>query len=216
MSAAFPARLEAVERRLRLLVILDTCGGVGLDPISGHALHALAYLTDALAPVWNLPVAEAELLKRRHRPFFPALQADLDWLVGAGLVLVHEFSYEPDEDRHGWRLAASYRLALEPATRVLVAAKGLPGLGTGVAFTREVVLASAGLGEVGVAQIGDVDAAYTSHLVDLGGVLDLDDGRLNATASAAKRFGELVDPGYQISSAELVHLYVRHLYRRAA
>lgn len=106
MPRVLPDRLQAVERRLRLVVLLDTCAEVGLDPVSGHAIHALAYLSDALAPVWNLPVVETELLKRRHRPFFPALQADLDWLVGAGLVSVHKFSYERDEDGHGWRLVA--------------------------------------------------------------------------------------------------------------
>lgn len=216
MTEVLSAGLQAIERRLRLLVILVTCGDVGIDPVSGHALHALAYLTDALAPVWNLPVAEAQLLKRRHRPFFPALQADLDWLVGAGLVHVHKFSYERDDDGHGWRLVASYRLALGPASRVFDAADRLEGLKTSVSFVREVVLASAALGELAVSQVGDVDAAYGSRLVDLGGVLDLDGERLNATAFAARRFGQLVDPAYRMSSAELVHLYVRHLTRRAA
>ena len=216
MDATEVRRLQAIERRVRLLAILEACGDVGIDPVGGHAVHALAYLTDALAPVWHLPISEGQLLKRRHRPFFPALQADLDRLVGMGMVEVPRFAYERDDDGSGWRLDADYRLMRGLSDPVLSVASTLEGQRTRFSFVREVVRSAAGLGEFGVSRIGDVDASYTDALVDFNSVLEFGSREGSASVRAARRFEDFVGAEYPISSAELVHLYMRHLYSRAA
>ena len=83
-------------------------------------------------------------------------------------------------------------------------------------FVREVVYAASGLGPSGIDDLGQVDAAYSDPLIDVGNVVDIDTeaGRANATARVALRFGELTQDSRELTDAELVHLYVRHLYAR--
>src|ERR1700722_5033461 len=88
-----PVELQATERKLRLIAILDACSLVGLSPTSIATVHTIAYLADALAPVWNLPILDGQVLKRRLHPFFPRLQRDLDLLVGQGVVHVARVRY---------------------------------------------------------------------------------------------------------------------------
>jgi hypothetical protein len=191
-------------------------------PVTADTVHVLAYLTDALAPVWHLPIINAQLLKRDDRPFFPALQRDLDWLVGSGVLFVHDFDYAR-VDGEGWRLSASYSLNGDAARRVLQVSSELSSQRTTATFVREVVLAGSGLGDDELSAIGDIDAAYSSETTDIGGVLDLETQRgetgkkseVNRSAAVAVRLGELAGASFAMSDAELVHMYVRHLYSRA-
>ena len=73
---------DALRRRIRLLLLLDGSERAGLAPINVRRLHTYAYLSNVLAPVWNTRVFDGSLLKRRGGPFYPALQHDLDRLVG--------------------------------------------------------------------------------------------------------------------------------------
>src|SRR5260370_41554412 len=114
-----PVELQRTERKLRLVAILDSCRLVGLSPTSVTILHTIAYLTDALAPVWHLPILDGQILKRRQHLFFPSLQRDLDLLVGHGVVQVSRVRYVSSEEESGWRLDAYYALESEFSTRVL-------------------------------------------------------------------------------------------------
>ena len=116
MSRLLPVPLRAVERRLRLISLLAISEESGLTPAPISNIHLLAYLTDALAPVWHLPVLDGQLLKRRRQPFFPSMQRDLDRLVGMGIVRVVRFDYVESEGIGGWRLDAEY----EPVTDLVV------------------------------------------------------------------------------------------------
>lgn len=221
LSSLLPVGLRHVERRTRLVQILGACAEVGMVPASGAAVHVFAYLTDALAPVWHLPIVNAQLIKRESRPFFPALQQDLDGLVGAGVVLVDAFDYG-QEDNGGWRLSAWYRLNVEAARSVLELSSELQSQRVGAAFVREVVLAASGLGDDELNSIGILDAAYSSEITDIGEVLDLDTQdrelgtsvELNRSAAVAVRLGELASTSLALSFSELVHMYIRHLYSR--
>src|SRR5437016_336881 len=79
---------ESVRRRVRVIALIDAAENAGLNPIPILRLHALAYLSNVLAPVWNMPALDGKVLKRRGGPFYPALQRDLDFLVGAGVVVI--------------------------------------------------------------------------------------------------------------------------------
>ncbi|MDG4814689.1 hypothetical protein O7628_04070 [Micromonospora sp. WMMD956] len=206
--------MQQIERQLRLIAIFDAAEEVGLYPVDVRTLHTLAYLADALAPVWHLPILDGQVLKRRTYPFFPALQHDLDLLVGLGVVQVDSFAYEEDwED--GWRLSAGYFLNRSFADRIIDEINQHHLAERSHAFVREVVYAASAIGVEGIEQVGIADAAYSNPVVDVGGVVDIDGEQgVNATAKTALRFKALTREQTNLSDAETVHLYVRHLYSR--
>ena len=205
-----PLELRDVERQLRILAILTASEELGLVPLPVDALHAIAYFTDALAPVWNIPVIDGRILKR-HRPYYPALQADLDRLVGLGVTVIEDVHYAQAEDE-SWRLAGSYRLNHSFADPILVCAESMAQQAQGLRFVREVVFATSGLGVSGVSEASAVDATYSDPLIDIGGMIDVaPDDELNTTTRVALRFGHLVSG---LSTAEMTNLYVRQLYAR--
>ncbi len=67
----------SLRRRVRLVVLLDAAEAAGLVPIKILRFHAFAYLSNVLAPVWDLSVFDGKGFKRRGGPFYPALQRDL-------------------------------------------------------------------------------------------------------------------------------------------
>jgi hypothetical protein len=200
---------------LRLIGILDAAEEVGLTPMPILSVHAIAYMADALAPVWNLPSLDSQVFKRSRQPFFPRLQADLDSLVGKGVVVAEGLGYE-SIGSDGSRLVADYELRRIWAEPILKEARRYESQNRDLEFVREVVYATAGLGVAGLSQIEFADAAYGDPLVGIGGVVDIDrnDGRPNATARAALRFGELGDDSQVLTEAEKIHLYVRMMYSR--
>lgn len=205
-----PVELRDVERKLRILGILDAAEQIGLTPLSVGPLHAIAYFADALAPVWNMPIIDGQILKR-YRPYYPALQDDLDRLVGSGVVEVSAVSYVQVEGG-SWRLEGNYKLHRAFADRILASAKDMPQQARELTFVREVVFATSGLGASGVEEASDVDAAYADPLIDVGGVIDVaPDAAPNSTAQVALRFGTLLSG---LSTAEMTNLYVRQLYSR--
>lgn len=209
-------RYESVERKVRLLTILRAAADVGLDPVRVDTIHALAYLTDALSPVWGFPPLDVTVLKRAATPFFPVLQRDLDSLVGQGLVRVVRLDYLESEDGRGWRLDADYVLDVDMSAPAMTAIGSLQEQARRASFVREVVYAASGLGPAGVDDIGSLDATYSSPLVDVGGVIDIgsDPESSNPTAAVTFSFASLAGDGRRLSQAELVHLYLRHLYSR--
>lgn len=209
-------RHDATQRHVRLLTLLRSAAEVGMEPLALDAVHALAYLADALSPVWHLPPLDGQLLKRELRPFFPELQRDLDELIGLGVVEVVRFEHIAAEDGSGWRLDAEVRLVPEHARPVLAAIDGLPEQASKAAFVREVVYAASGLGLDGVNGIARLDASYSDPTVDVGGVIDVGPGSTNLSARAALTFRTLAGADRRLTEPELVHLYVRHLYKRMA
>ena len=212
MSRLLPEPLRAVERRLRLISILTAAVETGLAPVPISHVHLLAYLTDVLAPVWHLPVLDGQLLKRRQ-PFFPAMQHDLDRLVGMGVVRVVRFGYVKSDGGEGWRLDADYEPVSESASPILAEVEQHDQLRQVHSFVREVVYAASGLGAAGITEVAGVDATYSDPLVDLGGLIDIIEAP-SRTVHVAQRFAELAGDERRLTDAELVHLYVRHLYSR--
>jgi len=217
MTAPLSGLLHRTERRIRIISILRWAVPAGLSPVKLDIVHSLAYLADALSPVWNLPILDGQLLKTT-RPYFPALQHDLDELVGTGLVEVTRFKYSPlSASASSWGIDADYVLREDRTQPIFDEITRHPEQVRGMEFVREVVFAASGLGVEGLIGIGGLDAAYSDPQVDLGGLLDVNPelGRSNKTAQAASRIATLIsDSDHRFSDAELVHLYVRHLYSR--
>jgi hypothetical protein len=174
----------------------------------------MAFFADALAPVWSLRLLDAQLLKSRAGPFSPALQEDVDALVGRAVVEPFDVKHLRDADG-AWRLDANY--ALTPlAEPVLERGMLLPHLAAEISFAEEVVLAVSNLTPTAIDQVADTDATYGDIEVAFGEIVDMqqDDHEPNLSAQVALRFGELLSAEVRLSPAEMVHLYVHELDKR--
>lgn len=212
-TALTDAQVYEARRSVRLLTILRCAEETGFTPVPGAAIHTVAYLADALSPVWGLPLLDAHVLKQRTRPNFPALQRDLDVLVGRGLVQVNDVAVSARVgDESPIKATFSLTDLSNPALELIV---GSTYFEREFSFVREVTFAAAALGPAGLAGIGTVDASYADPFADVGSVIDLGSpsSMSQTSAEVARRFRELA-PATELSDAQLVHLYLRHLYSR--
>ena len=208
-------RVETIRRRLRVIALLAGARRAGTAPLAIPELHALAYFADALSPVWDLQLLDPRLLKRARGPFSPALQADVDQLVGSGVVAPTRLEHVEDPDL-GWRLDAAYRLHWPFASRILEEARRHERWDVEVRFVEEIVLAFAALPRDHLVAAVSTDAAYGDAEVAAGRLVDIarDEMHPNLTAQVAMRFRHLLEPEIRLQPAELIHLYARELDRR--
>ncbi len=203
----------SLPRQLRLLTILDGAERAGIAPLEARQIHLIAYLTNALAPVWNLEPLTSELLKLYGAPYDAGLQQDIDRLVFSGLVLCSDLSYYQDESLK-WRVSALYELNRPIADALLQELRYLPDEQTTADVAAEICLAISALPPEAVERSLGLDAAYSSGESSVGSLLNLyDDNRTNRSSSAANLFGSLAPEGTSFSPTERVNLYIRHLYR---
>jgi hypothetical protein len=195
-------------------MLLDAAENAGLTPIPILRLHMLAYLSNVLAPVWEMPVLEGKLLKRRGGPFYPVLQGDLDRLVGMGVVFISKLSHERDLDGR-WRLEGSYQLNRRFADRILDGLASFQSEQRVRGFIDELAFAMSALSFEEIDASASEDATYSDPVIDIGNVVDFAEWRhTNYSAAAARQFRFLLPGGAQATPGELLHLYVHHLQAR--
>jgi hypothetical protein len=168
--------IPTLRRKIRLVVLLQAAENAGLIPIPIMRLHMLAYLSNVLAPVWDMPVLEGKLLKRRSGPFYPVLQGDLDRLVGTGVVFVANLSHVLDEDGR-WRLEGSYRLNHEFADRVVEGIEAFSPERHVRQFIDELAYAMSALSFEDIDSAAEEDATYSDSVIDVGSVVDFAEWR---------------------------------------
>lgn len=197
-------------RQIRILLLLDGAADAGLEPVPLPILHSLAYLSNALAPVWNLQPFDGKVLKRRGSPFYPVLQWDVDHLVGRGIVKVNDVRYSQYDGQ--WRIDASYTLNELVAPKILLAINDTgyePGLKE---FCSELAQAVASLPYDLLTAILGEDASYGDPTIEVSNVVNFGEGRsVNFTANSAEAFR----PDLALTPSERVHMYVQHLQDRA-
>jgi len=209
-----PAAQTAFEDEVRCVQLLDASRRAGMEPIKFGHLHAFAYLTEALSPVWGVHASTGEVLKREGLPFFPRLQAALDRLVWRGLVEIDDFSYVQD-DRQKWTLDATCHLARARATEMLKRLNSFEEERDRSDLFLEIAL--------GLAQSDDVsdvflnDASYSDPSTSVDRLIEFAPATSeNLSARVADQFSQLINPGHGIASGERVGLYMAHLRRTAA
>ncbi|WP_127837608.1 hypothetical protein [Burkholderia gladioli] len=202
--------LLSVRQQLRLVELLDAADQAGLSPIRLRPLHALIYLSNVLSPVWDLTPIDGKLLKRFGGPFYPLLQAQIDRLVGSGIVLATDISHIED-GLEGCRLDASYQLEPRRAASILKCAHDQVFDIDFYKFSRELALAFAALPFEIMERISSEDATYGDRNIDAGNVIDFSEWQQrNFTANVATNYGR----GRNLTSGERLHLYVEQLYGR--
>jgi hypothetical protein len=206
--------LGGLQRRIRLVMLLDTAGQAGLLPIPILRLHTLAYLSNVLAPVWDMPALEGKVLKRQGGPFYPALQHDLDRLVGMGVAVILGLDHVLDEDNR-WRLEGSYQLNRAFADRIVDRLSDFESERRLATFLQELAFAVSTLSDDDFDQAMTEDATYSDPLIGVGNVVDFAEWqRRNYSANAARYFDNLLPGGARATPGEKLHLYVRHLHSR--
>lgn len=208
-----PTPVDGLRRRVRLVMLLDAAENAGLVPLNILRLHAFAYLSNVLAPVWNMPILNGRVLKRHGGPFYPDLQQDLDRLVGMGVTVISGVGHVQDEAKR-WRLEGAYRLNrrfADPILNSLIAFPDEIRLGS---FIAELAYALSALSDDEFDKAVSEDATYSNPMVTVDNVIEFADWRSrNYTANVAEKFDHVM-PGGNASPGEKLHLYVRHLHRR--
>ena len=202
---------DALRRQVRLLMLLNGAERAGIVPIRLHHLHIYAYLSNVLAPVWESRVFEGHLLKRRAGPFYPALQHDLDQLIGRGMVLIREVRHYEDVDRQ-WRLDGALSLNHELSDGVLEAIDTFARLREIQSFLQEIAYAVSSLSDSEFDVVPGKDPTYSDSSFAYDNVVEFSKwSDLNYSVNAARNFKSLSE---SVTPGELLHLFVRHLHRR--
>jgi hypothetical protein len=199
-----------------VLALLDALSGASIFDAPLRVLHELAYLSNVLAPVFDLTPINASLLKRQGGPYYPELQDTIDCLVGRGMVIASNIRYVHIPEENRYRLQAKYRLNLELAGASLNAYKKLYADTGEPFFIKELCAAYSMLADDELGTTFQFDARYADADIDNNEVIDFgqwaDATKANFSRNAAMSFrpGETLQPG------ERIFMYIEHVQRRAA
>jgi hypothetical protein len=209
------AFIASMRRRVRLVILLDSADRAGMVPLKLSRLHAFAYLCNVLSPVWDMPSFDGKVLKRKGGPYYPDLQRDLDCLVGLGVALITELGHAKDADNN-WRLEGSYALNQKFAAPILRTISSYSEEVRISVFIRELAFALSAIDGPTLDAAVSEDATYADPTITYGNVVDFDEWKKdNYSADVADYFERITPSGKNTTAAEKIHLYVRHLYRRA-
>ena len=202
---------DTLRRQVRIILLLDGSERAGIAPIRVRRLHTYAYLSNVLAPVWKQRVFDGHLLKHRGGPFYPALQRDLDRLVGMGLVHISDVSHYLNEDGE-WCVDGEFSLNYQLAGKALEIITSYPREMALRSFLLEVAYAVSALSDSEFDRLSKEDPTYSDPNVSFENVVDFEAPNIpNYSANSALHFSSLVAGA---TPAELLHLYVRHIRRR--
>ena len=206
--------LVAVQRQVRILMLLECASRAGIAPLTSTQLHALAYLANVLAPVWDLVPESDALLKLRGGPYYPQLQRDVDRLAALGLVTVTGTSFEQWDDG-AWRLDGQFSSSPELSRKILDHALSFDDERRLHSLILELCLALSALGSDALVDTALADATYSNPGVRFGREIDFSPwGKANASAELASYFEFLMPQSIRGGMSENVHLYVNYLQGR--
>jgi hypothetical protein len=201
-------------RWLRLIGLMDAADWAGLSPIGTPALHSLSYLAEVLSPIWSMRPSDGKVLKAAANPYFPALQQDLDRLIGMGMVAVNHLMVVKAGQGPS-RLEGTFSLNREFADPVLNALRKMADERDFLQFLQQVAQAYAQLSDEELADAMTEDATYGDSNVDAGDVIDLgewSDAQSTPTARAARAIRSF--SSRELMPAETIDIYVMHIVER--
>lgn len=214
MTESSAVRVLPTLIRSRLLQMLLALERVGGTPIDTRSLHAFAFFANVLSPLWDLHPLEGSVLKESGAPYFPALQRELDGLIGEGFVTVVSLSQTADGE-----LEATFRLAKDRAVPVLEVVQSLPDEASAVDFLTELADAFVEIRPDRRDDAAVADAAYSDPAVAEGRIVDFAEWvsptKGNAAWNTAQQFQKYVPPGTTLNRAEKLVMYMRLMKRRA-
>ena len=204
-------------RRTWLVLLLDGAAKAGLTPVDQTVIHQAAFLANALAPVYDLPIEHGLVTRWKRGPFFSEVQWDLDRLVVMGLATLH--SAETREDGEGWWFRARYATGLR--TRAFLAEiEHLEQVQRWSRFHRELMASLASLPDSDLRWATLADANYANtvdgDLLASEVVIDFDDHRKrNFTTRTVRRIDRQLPKGIALEDRDRIHLYLGYLAQRS-
>lgn len=209
MTTSYGSYVDPRRRQIILIGLIDAVERSGTRPVEAKRMHTLWYLANALAPARGLAPFDAAVFKTDKQPYFPGVQADIDSLVGRGLLAVADLATTDD----GLRIQGRFVVNRDFCDRVLSSMRGIPEEANLLDFLDDVVQATNRLSDVEQAVALTQDATYGDPRVDTGNVVDL--GRWihpDATTPTQYVLAKLQSvAGRKLKPAELMELYMDHL-----
>lgn len=204
--------------RAKLVQMFDALERVGGTPIEESAFHSFAFFVNVLSPLWDLYPFEGSVLKERGAPFFPAVQLELDTLVGAGLVKVTDLAISKPNPDSSRRLLASFSLEREKCADLLAGIRRLPDESQSEVFLLELADAFVGIRPELRDDAAIVDAAYSDPSIAEGRIVDfaewVSSTKDNASWRVAQEFQRFAPDNVSLSRAEKLVMYMRLMKRR--
>lgn len=204
--------ISYIRRRVRLLQLLEAAERAALAPIDTDKLHAFAYLSDILSPVWGLAPFDKRILKTGRPPFYPDLQREVDRLVAMGLFEVSKLSYCKAPDG-SMIFQAHYALRFQsPHGRLLrEALEADPEASADQAYLDELARALASIRDEDIAAAAAEDATYDDPTVPAGDVIDFGEAKRRARTEEATKSLELLFPDVRLTPARRLYMYAHYL-----
>jgi hypothetical protein len=197
-----------------MLSAIERTGGAA---ISLESLNAFAYFVNVLSPLWDIEPVEGSVLKD-GAPRFPSLEAELDKLVGEGLVRVASLAIEAAVESSP-AFTALFRIDAVKADPVLKIIQTLPDELSSEGFLLELAAAFLDIRPDLQDDAAKKDAAYSNPKVSTGRVVDFAEWvsptKGNASWNVAQSFQRYVPKGVTLSRAEKLVMYMNLMKRRA-
>lgn len=210
------ASLEARKRPIRVLALLDALADASIFDAPLRVVHELAYLSNVLAPVFELAPFSASLLKRQGGPYYPELQETIDLLVGRGMVLASHIRYESVPEEKRYRLQANYRINRRLAEPVLTAYREVYADTGEPFFIGELCAAYSMLNDQELGQAFRFDARYADKDVNNNDVIDFGQWVSAANTNFSRNAAISFRPGESLQPAERIFMYIEHVQRKAS
>ena len=197
-----------------MLSAIERTGGAA---ISLESLNAFAYFANVLSPLWDIEPVEGSVLKD-GAPRFPSLEAELDKLVGEGLVRVASLAIAAAVEGSP-AFTALFRIDTAKAAPVLKIIQTLPDELSSQGFLLELAAAFLDIRPDLQDDAAKKDAAYSNPEVSMGRVVDFAEWvsptKGNASWNVAQSFQRYVPEEVTLSRAEKLVMYMSLMKRRA-
>lgn len=77
------------------LICVTEASRMGLVPLAAAQIHVLLYLSNTLAPLFDVVRVRGRILKRGKYPFYPDVQPELDRLAFSGILSIDRVDFGP-------------------------------------------------------------------------------------------------------------------------
>jgi hypothetical protein len=215
MSARF--EIEVMSVRARLLQIVSKLESASGAHVSFQDIHLFFYFTNVLAPLWQVsPIADS-VLKDSWGPYFPALQAEVDRLIGMGFFKVESFNFRRASSRA--RTEGYVTLDHTAAEPVLACLRELPDESSIESFLDELSFAYCDIEDTRRDEATLSDATYSDPSISNNRLIDFSEHGLrgaDASVRVAHQFQKYAPSAVQLTQAEKLIMYMRLLKGRAS
>jgi hypothetical protein len=204
--------------RARLVQIMAALERNGATPIPSRSLHSFAFFANVLSPIWDLTPLDGSVLKQKSGPFYPALQREIDYLIGRSVLTV--VSLKSMDHGEASFIEPSLRLSKANAQSVLEVVDALPDEQMTGRFLDQLAAAFVEITPDERADAATLDAAYSDPAVASGRIVDfaewVEPTFGNPAWSTAQAFQQYMPNKMILNRAEKLAMYMRLIKKRAA